>query len=196
MNLRISISDTASPEVLRAIRALTGGELTKLHQAIGVEVQRITAQHVAAIAASRHGTAEKLGASPTGHFAGAAEKVSADSALAAGQDGATLTISHPGFVRAFRDVKIVPKTAKALAIPINAISYGRRAAELWDRMGLFIPEGKRIIAATVGGVLTPLYILCRSVTQKQDRSLLPSDDQFRDAALRGAKGWLGMELAK
>ena len=122
--------------------------------------------------------------------------VAAASALSADPSGATLTISHPGFIRAFRTVKIVPREAKSLAIPIHALSYGHRAGELWDRMHLFIPKGKNIIAATIGGTLTPLYALCKSVTQKQDRSLLPSDAEFQKAAVDGAKGWLGMARAK
>ena len=196
MNLRIKISDGLSPRLQSLMRLLGGAGLRELHQAAGTELQRITVDHVARIAATRHATAERLGAAPTNHFAQAAEKVAAASALSADPSGATLTISHPGFIRAFRTVKIVPREAKSLAIPIHALSYGHRAGELWDRMHLFIPKGKNIIAATIGGTLTPLYALCKSVTQKQDRSLLPSDAEFQKAAVDGAKGWLGMARAK
>lgn len=196
MNLRISIKDNATPWLQSLGRSLGGERSRDLHRAAGTEVQRITVDHIAQIAATRHATAERLGAAPTNHFAQAAEKVAAGSALTADASGAVLTINHPGFVRAFRDVKIVPRTAKSLAIPIHAIAYGHRAAELWDRMSLFIPKGKRVIAATIGGVVTPLYYLVRSVTQKQDRTLLPTDDQFRDAAVAGAKGWLSQALVK
>jgi len=196
MILRISIKGGMSPKLRSAMRAFTGAGLRELHQAAGVEVQHITVAHIAKLAATRHSTAERLGASPTNHFAQAAEKVAAASALTSDPSGATLTINHPGFTRAFGSVKIVPRTAQSLAIPIHALAYGHRAAELWDRLSLFIPKGKRIIAATIGGVITPLYILCKSVTQKQDRSLLPSDEQFTAAAVAGAKGWLGMAFAK
>jgi hypothetical protein len=196
MNLRITISDGVSPQLQSAMRMLTSSGLRDLHQAAGTEVQRITVDHIAKIAATRHATAENLGAAPTNHFAQAAEKVAGASALSAGPAGATLTINHPGFARAFRSVKIVPRAAQSLALAIHAISYGHRAGELWDRMHLFIPKGKRIIAATIGGVLTPLYALCKSVTQKQDRSLLPSDAEFQDAAVAGAKGYLGMLIGK
>ena len=190
MNLRITISDSASPRMQSDMRLLTSAGLTALNRAAGVEVQRITFEHVAKLAATRHATAAKLGASPTNYLASAAEKVAAPSALSSGPAEAILTINHPGFSRAFRSVKITPKSAKALTIPIHALSYGRRAGELWDRLGLFIPKGKRIIAATIGGVLTPLYVLTKSVTQKQDRTLLPSDQQFQDAAVEGAKNWI------
>ena len=196
MNLRVKISDGVSPKLQNVMRMLSSTGLRDLHQAAGTEVQRITADHVAKLAATRHATANRLGAAPTNHFAQAVEKVAAPAALSSDAAGATLTISHPGFIRAFRSVKIVPRESKSLAIPIHALSYGKRAGELWDRMHLFIPKGKRIIAATIGGVLTPLYVLCKSVTQKQDRSLLPSDAEFQAAAVAGAKGWLGMALAK
>lgn len=201
MNLRITIDDKALPALNAAMRMLSGAKRAELHQAAGVEVQQITCDHVAKMASSRHATADKLGASPTNFLASAAEKVAASSALQSSPDGATLTINHPGFTRAFRSVKIVPRAAKSLAIPIHAAAYGRRASELWDRMGLFIPKDKagkptRVLAATIGGVLTPLYILCQSVTQKQDRSLLPSDQDFQNAAVAGVKGWLGMALSK
>lgn len=196
MNLRVKISDGVSPRLQSVLRMLTSTGLRDLHQASGTEVQRITADHIARLAATRHTTANRLGAAPTNHFAQAVEKVAAPSALSSGPDGATLTINHPGFIRAFRTVKIVPREAKSLAIPVHAISYGKRAAELWDRMHLFIPKGKRVIAATIGGVVTPLYVLCKSVTQRQDRSLLPSDAEFQAAAVAGAKGYLGMALAK
>ena len=196
MNMRIKISDGVSPRLQSLMRLMGGAGLRRLHQAAGTEVQRITVDHVARLAATKHATAERLGASPTNHFAQAAEKVAASSALSADASGATLTINHPGFIRAFRTVKIVPREAKALAIPLHAISYGHRPGELWDRLHLFIPKGENIIAATIGGVLTPLYALCKSVTQRQDRSLLPSDAEFQAAAVAGAKGWLGMALAK
>lgn len=190
MNLRVKISDGVTPQLQAAMRVLSPSGLTALHQAAGTEVQRITADHVAKLAATRHATANRLGAAPTNHFAQAVEKVAAPAALSSDASGATLTISHPGFIRAFRSVKIVPRESKALAIPIHGLSYGKRAGELWDRMHLFIPKGEKIIAATIGGVLTPLYALCKSVTQKQDRTLLPSDAEFQKAAVKGARGYL------
>ena len=165
------------------MRLLTGSDLVELHRAAGSMVADLTHDYIGMIASTRHATAERLGAAPTGFFGRAADKVS----MTADPSGATVTINHPGFIRAFRTVEIVPSKSKYLAIPINAISYGHRAIDLWAAMNLFIPKGKRVIAATIGGVLTPLYALCKSVTQKQDRSLLPSDADFQDAAVKGAR---------
>jgi len=196
MNLRINIKveGTVSARFRDIARSLSGAGRDQLQHAAGVEVQRITVEHIAELAATRHATAEKLGAAPTNHFAQAAEKVAAASALTSSPQEAVLTINHRGFARAFRSVRIAPRTAKALAIPIHAAAYGKRASELWDRLSLFIPKGKRVICATIGGVVTPFYILVGSVTQKQDRSLLPSDDEFTKAARAGVIGWLQMKL--
>ena len=191
MNLRIQISDGVSPKLRGVMRSFTGGGLTALHHAAGVKVQELTRDHIAGLKRKPDSFASKFGAPTSNFYAQAAEKVGGDAALTANAGGATLVISSIGFKRAFQNVPIFPKTAKSLAIPINAIAFGHRAAELWDRMHLFIPKGKNVIAATIGGVLTPLYILCKSVTQKQDRSLLPSDQQFLDAAVLGAMQYLG-----
>lgn len=192
MNLRIKISDGVSPMLQSAMRTLSPSGLTDLHHAAGVKVQELTRDHIAGLRRSPDSLASKIGAPTSNFYAQAAEKVAGDAALSAGPGGATLTINSIGFKRAFQDVQIFPKTAKSLAIPINAISAGHKASELWDRMKLFIPKGANIIAATIGGVLTPLYALCKSLTQKQDRSLLPSDADFQKEAVKGAKSYLQM----
>ena len=196
MNLRLKISDGASPKLKAAMRLLAGSELAELHHSAGVEVQKITRDHIAGLTRKSDSLSSKFGAPTTNFYGKAAVKVAASSALSADPSGATLTINHPGFIRAFRTVKIVPREAKALAIPIHAIAYGHRPGELWERLHLFVPRGKHLIAASIGGVLTPLYALCKSVTQKQDRSLLPTDAQFRDAAVDGATKCLTREMAK
>jgi hypothetical protein len=192
MNLRIRISDGVTPKLQSAMKALNGPGLTALHHAAGVKVQELTRDHIAGLKRNPDSLASRIGAPTSNFYAQAAEKVGGDAALTANAGGATLVISSIGFKRAFQSMTIVPRTAKSLAIPINRISFGHRAAELWDRMHLFIPKGENVIAATIGGVLTPLYVLCKSVTQKQDRSLLPSDAKFLEEAVKGARGYLQM----
>jgi hypothetical protein len=189
--LKISISDIGSPELTKLMDSLSGNGRVSMNEAIGAEAQELTYEHLRAIAAARHATAQKLGASPTNFMAGAAEAVQAAGAMEASADAAEITIDHPGVARALRDVEIRPTTTKALAIPIDAIAYGRRAAELWDSLKLFIPKGTRIIAMRgEDKKIRPLYILCASVTQKQDRTLLPSEEEYRGAAARGAIAYL------
>ncbi len=178
MNLRLRIEDGVSPRLAAVMKMLTGAGRTALHRAAGEEVQRVTADHLAA----RPGT----------HWTQAAEKVALPVALQADASEAVLTVKHPGITRAFRDVTIRPVEKQALAIPIHPMARGFQAEELWERMKLFIPKGGRVIATTLGGQLTPLYVLCKKVTQRQDRSLLPSSAEFRAAAADGAMRYLGM----
>jgi hypothetical protein len=197
VNVSISIRDTATPNLRKFIGGLTGPARSGLLRAMGTEVQHVTTEHVRALAGARHTTASRLGAAPSNFLAQAAEKIAAPEALTADQTEAVLTINHPGFSRAFRDVTIRPRNAKSLAIPLAAIAYNRRPRQLWDRLKLFIPKGKRVIAMSDGaGGITAIYALVRSVTQSQDRSLLPSAEQWETAAAKGAKQYLQYALGK
>jgi hypothetical protein len=169
----------------------TGTGRRNLHQAMGEEVQVLTAGYLRRLAEDRHDTAKALGAQPTGFLGTAAEKVAGSDALTADSDAATLTIDHPGMRRAFGPVTISPTSAKSLAIPIHAIAYGKRAAFLWNQLSLFIPKGCNFIAmkGPDGKSIIPLYVLVRSLTQKQDRTLLPSDEEFEGAAIKGAENF-------
>jgi hypothetical protein len=193
--VRIDVSETLSEEMTALIGGLEGQGRINLNEAMGVAVQVVTVKHLQEIAHTRHATAERLGATPTGFWADAAEKVESPDALSAWENEAILSIPHPGARRAFEDVTITPTTAKALAIPIHAIAYGHRAAELWDAMALFIPKGTNVIAMKDpdGGIL-PLFALCRSVTQPQDRTLLPSDEEWTAAATEGAEKYVAEVL--
>jgi len=189
--VKIDVTDTLSVPLQRLIDALEGQGRVELHAAMGHAVQFLTTEHLKAIATTRHATAERLGGTPTGYWADAAEKVGAPEALAAFETVAILSIPHPGVARAFHDVTIVPVNASALAIPIHAIAYGHRAAELWDALTLFIPKGSNIIAMhDAGGGILPLFALCRSITQEQDRTLLPSDEAWFEAAKDAAEEYL------
>ena len=189
MNLSISTSDLVTPRIIKLMEGM-GGNNSELNAAMGHEVQRLTHFHLSFLAATRHTTASKLGATPSNHLAQAAEKVSAPSALSADSSSATLTINHPGMIRALRDVTIVPRDAKSLAIPVHALAYNRRPREIWDALKLFIPKGKNVICMPSGNTITTLYVLVRSVTQKQDRTLLPSQQNFEKAAKLGAQRYL------
>ncbi len=182
----LTIADTATPRLKKLMNAVGVAGRTELHGAMGYEVQRLTVDYLRGLAATRHTTAQKLGAAPSNHLAQAAEKAESSAALTANASNATLTINHPGMIRALRDVTIRPVSAKSLAIPVHALSYNRRPAQIWDVLKLFIPKGKNVICMASGNQIVALYVLVRSVTQTQDRSLLPSDEQFEKSAARGA----------
>ena len=150
-----------------------------LLRVMGEAVKEKTRDHLAALAASRHTTANRLGATPTGHLEEAARAVE-DAPLTADVASASFVINHPGLSRAFHDVHIVPTGGKQfLTIPLNAIAYGRRAGEF----------AKVVFNPGPGNVPQDIaaYLLVRSVTQKQDRSLLPSDSEWKEAAIDAAE---------
>lgn len=192
MNLRISIMDSVTPMLAGKIRLLR--DKAGLNRAMGVEVQKTTVDYLLGMEGGYAGAKKKKSGAPhSGWFAQAAGKVAAPAALSSSSAEAVLTINQVGMGRAFHDVVITPRSAKMLAIPVHPAAYGKRAAELWDRLHLFIPRGKRFICMAINGVLTPLYILCPSARQSQDRRLLPSNAEWTAAAVRGAVGYLDMK---
>jgi hypothetical protein len=197
MSFSVEVTSRLSENYRRAASYLSGEGRAEASKAMGTEVQLAVVAHLRNLAGSKHDTANRLGASPTGFLARAADAAAGEGVVRSDDDGVTLAIRHPAVARAFRDITIVPKTAKALAIPIHAIAYNRRPAQIWESMNLFILGGKgqavgrNVIAMKEpDGSILPLYILVRSVTQRQDRSLMPSDDEILDAAATGLKGYL------
>ena len=80
------IKDDAVPLLRRFRAGLT--DATGLHEAIGKDVANAVRDYLIELAESKHRTAERLGASPSGHLAKAAEKTT----FAADQSAARITV--------------------------------------------------------------------------------------------------------
>lgn len=173
---------------LRALQTGLGGDRSGLNEAIGIEELALFRNHLIALAESRHGTANALGATPSGHLAQAAEKTT----MRSDASGATITITQPGMRRAFGDVDIFPGPGKkALTIPLTAEAYNRRAIGMVGLFAIRSKEGKGLLVRKDGaGGLVALYLLVSSVHQKQDRTLLPSDEEIITAAKIGARNYV------
>lgn len=106
-----------------------------------------------------------------------------DKITAAGQ-GIGVKIDIPGAGRAYHDVTIKPVNGNWLAIPIYPLVRGISPRNI---PGLFRPkraggEKTNVLALrTAGGALVFMYALAKQAFQKQDPSLLPSDEQVFDA---------------
>ena len=154
------------------------------------EAEATTQDYLREISTYRHATANRLGAEPTGALEKAAGRVTSSS----DEKSATVTVSGSLFARAFRDVTITPTSARALTIPINAIAYGRRVSELEAEGWKFFKPGKQdkplLWATDPAGASMPMYYLAAKVEQPQDRTLLPSDQEFLEAARQGARNYL------
>ena len=193
ISLSVDVRDGASPLVGEFIAQLTNR--TQLHEAIASRARTLTRDHLIGLAGTRHGSANRLGASPSGHWAQATEKTSADFDATS----ATITVAHPGIGRAFHDVEIYPGAGKkAITIPLIAQAYNLRAASVWESQGLFVVKGKTSAGSGAAvavkrlpdGTLQPWYLLLPHVHQKQDRSLLPSNAEYQTAAKEGARDYV------
>lgn len=158
------------------------------HQLLSVAanaVKNACQEHVRAYAQSKHLTAHRLGAQPTGHY----EKGSAAISWSADTESGTVTIPIPGISRAYGDVRITPRRARSLAIPISDVAYGRTVAEVralgWT---VFRPKGKDfLMGSDEAGNVKPMFRLVGSSVLRQDASLLPS---MADNAGTAAKAML------
>ena len=149
------------------------------HHAMAYALLVLCRKHLARAAASRHKTAARLGAAPTGHLDEAARTM----LMEADVDHGAVAIRSPGFARALGPLTIRARRAKALTIPLDRAAHSRRAAEL-KRMGwsLFQAPGPALRGILMGkgpsGDVRALYALRPSVTLPHDPGLLPRFEEM------------------
>ena len=115
------------------------------------------------------------------------------------ESGSTIAIKNtPGLSRAFHDITIRPRRAKALTIPLSRISYNKRVADL-ERDGheIFRPKGKNILAERKGDDgMRPLYALVKSVTIPKDEGLMPTKGEVREWAAEFAAAFFALKMKR
>lgn len=170
------------PEVIaRAIGRITdSAKRHNLFSAAAAGAQNLIQRHITEKAApTHHKTADDLGATRSGHLEKGADAVTPHST----SDYAEVIIPIPGISRAFRDLTVTPKNANALTIPLDALAYSRRASEVralgWE---IFRPKGKNVLMGTKDGETKTLYALVKSAHLRQDRGLLPTDEEVGTTA--------------
>lgn len=152
----------------------------RLVEVAGRRWHTLLLRHFRAEVATRHATAQRLGATPTKHWANPTSYVH----YTKGGTEAEIAITRPGIARAVRDVTLRPRVARALALPIHRLSYGLRPAEAEQKLGLklFRPKGTRLLVAARKDrrgnekAWDILYVLSGAVFQKRDPTLLPPED--------------------
>ena len=183
MNVKIHVTDLGTPAVQGVINRL--GNTRDLNATIATQAEKTTVSYIAKIALGRHKTAQSLGATPTGELERAALRVTSSFS----DTVATVEVPRFLFARAFGDITIRPTGGKKfLTIPLSSASYGKTAGEL--RMAgwkIFRPGKFQILLGYLGKLpkgqpATKLFALARSAFQKQDRTLLPSDETYRAEA--------------
>lgn len=203
INLRFGL-DTATP-LLAAERAVLQ-DTESLHRWIGHRVVNVTADHLREWEFSHP---NKLGGKRTGYWSTIAAMVTPETTLTVTAQSATMTLdgeAMPGVTRAFGPVTIRPGTrtpgVKNLAIPAAAESHGLRPREmdglvpLWTRQGIrglkTAPEKKSGGKKTNDGIV--MFWFKKSVTQPQDRSLLPDEAKWAGAAQSAAVEWVKKQI--
>lgn len=152
-----------------------GAERRNLFSAAANAVSILVRSHLSRLGSWKHQSAENLGAQPTGFL----QKAARGTVHKAGETGGEVIIPAP-LGRAFHDVEIRPRVAGALTIPASGEAYGKRAGVLaalgWK---IWRPKKRDFLMGSINGVEPKiLYWLKESVHQKQDRELLPSDDEM------------------
>lgn len=179
----ISIVDTATP-VLDRLAKYGPDERRFVNQFIGEHVQSGVRDYLRDNVATRHTTAERLGASPTNFWGPAIRSVSQPDAVQHEPDGVSVTIISPGISRVDHDVTIKPGEGKQwLTLPVNAPAYGNRY-EIGVAERARFDKDDNLLPPTKPGA--PLYLFVKEAHLKQDRTLLPSDAAIEAAALEGA----------
>ena len=178
--LAISVQDGP----MRRLFAAMGPEGRRAcHHAMAYALLVLCRKHLARAATSRHKTAARLGAAPTGHLEEAARTM----LIQADADHGAVEVRSPGFARALGPLTVRARRAKALTIPLDRAAHGRRAAEL-KRMGwsLFQAPGPALRGILMGkspsGDVRALYALRPSVTLPHDPGLLPKHEALAQTA--------------
>ena len=174
----IKVTSNISETTVRlgAWAAKVGGAGRKLLFSVASNAVAILVRsHLSRLGSWKHESANRLHAQPTGFL----QKAARGTVHQASENGGEVIIPAP-LGRAFHDVEIRPKNAAALTIPASAEAYGKRASVLaalgWR---IWRPKKRDFLMGSKEGVEPKiLYWLRESVHQKQDRELLPSDDEM------------------
>lgn len=155
-----------------------------LHQQMAREATTLTAGWLAKD--TRHKTASRLGATPTGH------RKRAGTSVEPASDAEAAIIRIPrrtGLGRAFSDMVIKPGSGKTyLTLPACKETYGKTVRDFGaDAFRFVLYKGKTaaLVWKKDGGSHEKgkvAYWLKKEVFQRQDRTLLPPDEAYRELA--------------
>jgi hypothetical protein len=194
-----------SAALRRRLAVVTSSQtMRRLNGHIGNVVLEKTKDFLDEMSVCRHKVADRLGARHSKFLEYASGRLSGSPLNQTtklenvSEKGSTIAIKNtPGLSRAQKDLHISAKNARALTIPIDRISHGKRVADLRSSgHEVFRPKGKNILAETRGkgknAKLRPLFALVKSVTVPRDRGLLPTTKEIREWTTDAADEFLEM----
>jgi hypothetical protein len=202
VNRTITLTDTVSP-VIAAWRAALAPEV--LNGTIARAEERLFRDHLAALPPNRLGKS-------TGFWANAARATHAEATAS----GCVVSINHLGVRQRFHGGEIKPVNSKYLAIPARSEFYGARARQFTNLRFILFKSGAAALVINEGGsekitslgasksaggkksAGTVAFWLVKSVNQRPDPGVIPSDDQITATAYAAAAAALqrAMERAK
>ena len=199
--MRLELSNAAPPKLAAWMKTLDTPGRKELHEEIAEGLWQLVRNHLNNAAPSRHNTANKLNATPTGFlriaFNNTEREADAGSAAVVINSDPANNFDARALMRTRGPLRITPKEKKWLTIPIHALSYGRRVADLPSSLKIFrFPkkgghgEKSNVIGAKMDGKLVGLYALSRGVTVPQDEGLLPSKSEMLNDAKNSVVGAL------
>ena len=193
-DLTIQVEVTGLQDADASVQAIRNALANRgqLHSKMALGVRDVTRDYLKAD--SRHATARSLGANPIGFRAKIAGEQGGIEAEGSDSQGVVRIPRNSGLGRAFRDFNIDWNGTKRLTIPACAATYGKSARDDFAEGVLKLGSVQGRFPALVFSDGSPAYWLVKHVHQSQDRSLLPSDAGWRNAACMSAQTFL-RELA-
>lgn len=152
---------------------------------------------------TRHKTAKRLGATPTGileftkSFPSRSRGGGEINGRSVGGQPQIEITGVPFLRRAYGAVTVRPKRASCLTIPIHKDAYGRTARQT-ETLGyvLFTARSRRgkgiLFGKTGDGKVVPLFALVKNATIPKDAGLMPTNGQIAHWTAESAKRNIGL----
>lgn len=199
--IRIEATDT-DPTLLR--RIIAGIQPVRTAPIVGRSARNAIRTHLFA----RDQAGNKLGGSRT-HYYGAAARATA---FTIEGDGVIVSIPQIGIRQRYYGGTIKPKKSKYLTIPVHPSAHGKRAREFGDLELVFDHTGRPIALATpstrgvsiratksgkttkrnVGRMGEIMFLLLKSVTQRADPAVLPTQEAMASAITPDLQKYLAL----
>jgi hypothetical protein len=194
IRVQLEVSGYTGAELAAAAGALADG--AAMHNSIATNAEAFVKKYGVDVASKQHRTANRLGATPTGHLSQAYAGIESVSDASS----AALLVPRASRLRAaFGQYVLTPGAGKTyLTIPVAAEAYGKRAGEFTDLEYMRVGPKKTPILArpNADGRITTLYVLVKNATIPEDQNLIPfpeleaeardSVEEYIDKALKAS----------
>ena len=180
-DIKFTFADSKLQAKIRALRSSV--KSVDMMKATQDSMLQLLTTHIAWLATSRRNS---FGA-PSSHY-----DTSKIYPAGVTDDSAVIAIGIPGISRAYHDITIRPRNGKYLTIPVSPIAYGHRVGDLRSSgYNIFRPKGKNVLGISgPDNTFVALYALATRVTQKQDPTLLPDEEELEAAFVHGCKTYI------